>query len=80
MQEDITRFCITVDEVRKVTERRYKYYAVDKNKLPAGWEKLPIEELDNFINNNCVFLSDEADPEPEDDFIEDEITISVVEA
>ena len=42
MQEDITRFCITVDEVRKVTERRYKYYAGDKNKLPAGWEKLPI--------------------------------------
>lgn len=79
MEEEITRFCITVDEIRKTTERRYKYYAVDKSKLPDGWGKLSIDALHDFINNNCVFLSDEAELEPEDDYIDDEITIGVVE-
>lgn len=79
MKEEITRFCITIDEIRKTTERRYKYYAVDKSKLPDGWDKLSIDALHDFINENCVFLSDEAEPEPEDDYIEDEITIGVEE-
>ena len=79
MEEEITRFCITVDEIRKTTERRYNYYAVYKRKLPYGWGKLSIDALHDFINNNCEFLSDEAEPEPEDDYIDDEITIGVEE-